>query len=325
MESQRRLSNVAFLQDLFRGDCVSRFQAPLPTDANDLDIAPKRETNLAWNKAQTNRVLQQQPEESNVSKKIEFVFSASTNSCNGSPIGQQASRRFRNLDGWCENCKTWTVLMEGPECPTLGEGFEIVRNNGNDEFGLAKEAKRFSAYPYLCEKMAQGWDSNLDQLVPTDGQRTLRRRLDSAPGSDKLLVVLQTESEEPVGNDSAEYLGSAENGESGTAWWVWFVIALLSVLCFILLVLLIWCCCNRDSNEPEAGKKKQISVYRSQSQKENWERIKKDEEQKKRARAERKSSRSSTPNSAASTDTGSKGTPRRSKSFDRLRSAEAYE
>jgi hypothetical protein len=40
---------------------------------------------------------------------------------------------------------------------------------------------------------------------------------------------------------------------------------------------------KRQPEEPEQGPKKQIYVYRSQSQKERWEKIKKEEDERKRA------------------------------------------
>lgn len=73
-----------------------------------------------------------------------------------------------------------------------------------------------------------------------------------------------------------------ENENSGTAWWVIFLIVLLSLLCLVLLVLLAWCIWKkyneRQQKSQEVGPKKQIYVYRSQSQKERWEKIKKEEE-----------------------------------------------
>ena len=35
--------------------------------------------------------------------------------------------------------------MDGPECPKLGEAFKIRRKNGNDEWGLAKEAVEYKS------------------------------------------------------------------------------------------------------------------------------------------------------------------------------------
>jgi hypothetical protein len=113
------------------------------------------------------------------------------------------------------------------------------------------------------------------------------------------MVVLQTEIEEPVVGDSSEFVsGNTQddgntgnsgdyndgwgNGSGEVPWWVYFVIVLLSLICAALLALLIWCCMNRKTEEPEQGPKKQIYVYRSQSQKERWEKIKKEE-----ARAQR--------------------------------------
>jgi hypothetical protein len=195
----------------------------------------------------------------------------------------------------------------------MGQGFDIVRNWGNDEFGLAKESKSFKAYPFICEPMAQEWNPSFDQYFNTtaaaipwhrrlsDGISTAFRRLDEeAPkGSNKVMVVLQTEIEEPVVGDSSEFVsGNTQddgntgnsgdyndgwgNGSGEVPWWVYFVIVLLSLICAALLALLIWCCMNRKREEPEQGPKKQIYVYRSQSQKERWEKIKKEE-----ARAQR--------------------------------------
>jgi hypothetical protein len=129
-----------------------------------------------------------------------------------------------------------------------------------------------------------------------------------------MLVVLQTEKEEPVAGDNAGFVGDGTTGDGsgngsgsgngGWPWWAYLIIALLAVLCAALLAWLIWAICQGRKKEPEqAGPKKQIYVYRSTSQKERWEQIKKEEKKRERERESRASTATGTPKKLSRTGT----------------------
>jgi len=127
--------------------------------------------------------------------------------------------------------------MTGPHCPPKDKPLKIRRDPGSDEFGLAKETKTITAYPFYCESMSQNWDPDFDVYHGSISQ-SLRRRLEATPGSEKVLVVLKTEGEEPVPTDEVEF-ESRENvlGEvdDGLEWYYWVIIA-LSIVSFLLLI-----------------------------------------------------------------------------------------
>jgi hypothetical protein len=252
------IASTPFLQKLFQGSCVRGFQQTLPTDPEQLNINLLVEV-TPWNSANFNSAdaMLQSTSEENMgktavtvqhSKGVEFVFGASSDNCDGSLIGRQATSPFRKIQGWCESCKTYTVLMSGSECPRLGEALQVKRDAGSDEFGLAKEETSFSAYPFYCSRMSQNWDPDFDtyygpesvQLKP-EGDSLGRRRLDeiSYPGEDKMIVVLQTEGDEPVDGDRMLFEEVQYVDPQGEDTWYYWVIGTLAILCFLLLVALI--------------------------------------------------------------------------------------
>jgi hypothetical protein len=262
---QQTVEQLEFLQDLFQGDCVSAFHSGMPYDPRNLEeYITEQNTllNVAWNSEQyTPKNIDEQSDQSlstndgeqpKVKKtlinarNIEFVFGAAIDQCDGSQVAKQATSPFRKLEGWCPTCKTFTVMMQGPDCPKLGQQINVKRFAGSDEFGLAKEEKTFAAYSFYCEKMSQDWNPSYDTYGVTTTpapSRNLRRRLQDTPGSDKVLVIMQTETdEEPVPEDgitfeTVEYVDDEGSSNEHSTWYLW-VIGAFAILIFLLLIVI---------------------------------------------------------------------------------------